>query len=211
MDVKPVNTNMEWPKIIRQLFQRAEPYLNARGDTRHAAISHRYSLYLMKHEGGDHKIIEPAVILHDVGWSCLNPQELSIAYGVHAKGEEANRLNRIHETEGAAIARNILAGMGFDDDLIKKISVIINRHDSGKSAYSMEEKVVRDADKLWRYSKIGFWTEIERQRLTLDELYHHLARHHRSWFFTPTALMLSQEKLSQRFKEIEARKNKKQE
>jgi HD superfamily phosphodiesterase len=200
---------MEWPKIIHQLFQRAEPYLKARGDKRHTAISHRYSKYLMKHEGGDHKIIEPAVILHDVGWSCLKPQELSAAYGVRAKGEEANRLNRIHETEGAAIAQNILAELGFDDDLIQKISVIISRHDSGISAYSMEEKVVRDADKLWRYSKIGFRTEIERQRLTLDELYHHLARHLRSWFFTTTALMLSQEKLSQRFKEIEAGKNKK--
>ena len=198
-----VNPIVEWSKLIHQLFQRAEPYLNARGDKRHAEISHKYSLYLMKHEGGNQKIIEPAVILHDVGWSCLKPQELTVAYGVRVAGKEADRLNRIHEVKGAAIAQNILAAMGFDSSLIDKITAIIKRHDSGINAYSLEEKVARDADKLWRFSKIGYWTEKKRQGLATKELYDHLAEHYRSWFFTRTALMLSHAALKERLKEIE--------
>ena len=203
-----VHIVVKWSKIIHQLFQKAGPYLNVRGDKRHAAISHRYSLYLMKHEGGNHKVIEPAVILHDVGWFCLKPQELTVAYGVRAKGKEADRLNRIHEIRGAAIAQNILAEMGFESSLVNEITAIIKRHDSGINAYTLEEKVTRDADKMWRFSKIGFWTEKKRQALYAKELYDHLAKHHRSWFFTPTALQKSQAALQERLEEIETLKDK---
>ena len=204
-----VGTKVEWSKIIHQLFQKAEPYLNVRGDKRHAAISHRYSLYLMKHEGGNHKVIEPAVILHDVGWFCLKPQELTAAYGVRANGREADRLNRIHEVQGAVIAQNILVEMGFETSLIDEIAAIIKRHDSGINAYSLEEKVTRDADKMWRFSKIGFWTEIKRQGLDAKELYDHLAKHIQSWFFTPAALKKSQATLLERFAEMEEINDKK--
>lgn len=197
------NANVEWSKIIHQLFQRAAPYLNARGDKLHAEISHKYALYLMKHEGGKQKIIEPAVILHDVGWSCLKPQELTLAYGVRAAGKEADLLNRIHEVQGAAIAQNILAALGFESSLIDKILEIIKRHDSGIGANNLEEKVTRDADKLWRFSKVGFWTEKNRQGLATKELYDHLAEHYSSWFFTRTALRLSHAALNERLKEIE--------
>ena len=92
--------------------------------------------------------------------------------------------------------------------LIEKIVAIIKRHDSGNIANSLEEKLVRDADKLWRYSKIGFWIEKKRQGLNANELYNHLAKYDRSWFFTPTALMQSQKELTQRLKEIEDQTNK---
>ena len=42
------------------------------------------------------------------------------------------------------------------------------------------------------------------QGLAAKELYDHLAEHYQSWFFTPTALTLSDEALKQRLKEIEA-------
>jgi HD superfamily phosphodiesterase len=200
---------MEWPKIIHQLFQKAGPYLGVRGDKRHAAISHKYSRYLMKHEGGNHKVIEPAVILHDVGWFCLKPQELIVAYGVRANGRQADRLNRIHEVQGAVIAQNILAEMGFETPLIDEIAAIIKRHDSGINAFSLEEKVTRDADKMWRFSRVGFWTEKKRQGLDAKELYDHLAKHILSWFFTPTALKKSQAALLRRLAEMEALNDKK--
>lgn len=162
----------------------------------------------MKHEGGNPKIIEPAVILHDVGWFCLKPQELTVAYGVRAEGKEADRLNRIHEVQGAAIAQSILAEMEFVSSLIGKITAIIKRHDSGINAYSLEEKVTRDADKLWRFSKVGFWAEKKRQGLDSKELYDHLAEHRESWIFTPTAAKLAQKGLERRLREIEIQNRK---
>jgi hypothetical protein len=71
-------------------------------------VSHQYALRLVAAEGGEAGIVEPAVILHDVGWSQLEPEQIRVAFGVRTGGEEAERLNRIHEREGAVIARRIL-------------------------------------------------------------------------------------------------------
>jgi HD superfamily phosphodiesterase len=198
-----VRKNVTWSKIIDRLFQLVESYLAARGDKPHVEVSHTYALSLMEHEGGNHQIIEPAIILHDVGWSCLQPEQLAAAYGMGLEGKSSNRLNRIHEKEGAAIARQILESTGFDTPLIDKITRIIKRHDSGRKAHRIEEKIVKDADKLWRYSKIGFWYEIKRQALDPNAYYGYLAARRQSYFFTQAALKLAEEGLTRRLKEIE--------
>jgi HD superfamily phosphodiesterase len=194
---------MDWSKFIHELFQIAEPYLVVRGDMLHAQVSHDYALRLQKQHGGSERIIEPAIILHDVGWSRLKPRQIAAAYGQNADGKEAIRLNRIHELEGAAIARQILVSLEFDPFLIEKISAIIERHDSGNNAPSPEEKVIKDADKLWRYSKIGFWNEVERQRLHPKEFYDFLASRYSSWLFTRTAIGLAEKELGRRINEID--------
>jgi hypothetical protein len=195
----------EWSQFISNLLHKAEPYLVARDDTPHIHVSHKYSLILMNREGGDEKIVEPAIILHDVGWSRLKPKQIEAAYGVKPEGEEANRLNRIHESEGADIARRILQSFGYKPSLIDKIASIIQRHDSGIQVDSLEEGLVKDADKLWRFSKIGFWKETERQGLGPEELHQYLSEHYRGWFYTASALTLAGEELKERAEEIAAR------
>ena len=194
----------EWSRFIRIVFRKAAPYLAARDDLFHVQVSHMYSLILMKHEGGNGKIVEPAIILHDVGWSRLKPQEIEAAYGVRSEGEEADRLNRIHESEGAFIAREILESVNYNPHLTDKIASIIQRHDSGHQVDSLEEGLVKDADKLWRFSKIGFWKETERQGLSPKELHHYLSEHYESWFFTRTALDLAAQELKKRNREVES-------
>ncbi len=145
---------MDRDEFIRTLFRLAEPYLQVRGDLAHARISHHYALRLLEAEGGEPGIVEPAVILHDVGWSQLTPEQIRIAFGVRAGGEEAERLNRIHEREGGAIARRVLQSLNYNPPWIERISFLIDRHDSGDQADSLEEKVLKDADKLWRFSPL---------------------------------------------------------
>ena len=200
------NKDPEWSKFIRRLFQKAEPYLAVRGDMAHAQVSHDYALILIRQEGGNASIVEPAIILHDVGWSRLDPREISTAFGVLAEGEEADRLNRIHELEGASIAEQVLKSLDYDPLLIEKIVSIIRTHDSGLDKRSPEEGLVKDADKLWRSSKIGFWQEAERQDLDPKELHRYLNERIKGWFFTPTALTLAGEDLEERAKEIDARR-----
>lgn len=192
----------EWSRFISNLFHKAEPYLAAREDVPHVQVSHQYSLILMKKEGGNEKIVEPAVILHDVGWSTLKPDQIKAAYGVRPQGKETERLNRIHESEGAAIARSILKTLKYEPHLINKIVFIIRRHDSGNRVESLEEGLVKDADKLWRFSKIGFWKETERQNLSPIELHRYLSAHYQSWFFTRTALGLAAQELKKRNREV---------
>ena len=192
---------MDWTEFIRELFRLAAPYLKQRGDLPHAQVSHRYALRLLEAEGGESSIVEPAVILHDVGWSHLTPLQIRIAFGVRAGGEEAERLNRIHELEGAAIARQVLQSLNYNPQWIERIAFLIERHDSGDQADSLEEKLVKDADKLWRFSPFGFWNEIERQGLDRNELYRFLLARYRGWFFTQTALKLAEEELTSRGRE----------
>ena len=193
---------MLWSRFISRLFKEVKPYLLARADFKHAHIAHQYALRLMSRELGDNKIVEPAVILHDVGWSCLKPQQIALAYGVRAGGREALELNRIHEVQGAAIARRILQKFDYDTLATDQIALIIERHDSGKEIATAEEGLVKDADKLWRFSKIGFWKEVERQQIGADELYRHLDLHFRTWFFSLTALKLAGNELRQRAREM---------
>jgi hypothetical protein len=193
---------MDREPFIQTLFRLAAPYLAIRGDLPHARISHQYALRLLDQEGGEPGIVEPAVILHDVGWSQLTPEQIRIAFGVRAGGEEAERLNRIHELEGAAIAGRILESLRYDPRWIERIVFFVERHDSGDQPDSLEEKLVKDADKLWRFSGIGFWNEIERQGLDPTELHSFLLIKYQTWFYTPTALNLAGEELRSREKEI---------
>lgn len=193
----------DWPDFIGRLFQEASPYLAVRGDLSHARVSHQYAITCMNEEGGDKRIVEPAVILHDVGWSSLEPHRIKAAYGVKAHGPDAERMNRIHELEGASIARRILSSLDYAPTFIGEITSIIARHDSGKEANSLEEGLVKDADKLWRLSQIGFKIEIHRQGLEPREYYEFLKEHYRGWFFTSKALILAGEELEKRAKEID--------
>jgi HD superfamily phosphodiesterase len=192
---------MNWEQFTRELFRLAEPYLKVRDDLLHTRVAHQYVLDLLENEGGDKKIVEPAVILHDVGWSQLKPEEIKIAFGVHAKGEKAKQLNRIHEIEGARIAREILAKLDYDRSYTNEIARIIERHDSGKNPQTIEEKLVKDADRLWRVSKTGYYYEMERQNTTHEVRYRFLSHNMGKWFFTKTAKELADRELQERVKE----------
>jgi len=200
----PSSPPMPWDVFVEALFRDAAPFLEARGDLLHTRVAHRYAMLLMASEGGDPALVEPAVILHDVGWSAVDRHRIRGAFGVHAEGRSsAERVNRIHEIEGAAIARRILESHRYDARYIVRIVRIIERHDSGTEADSVEEKLVKDADKLWRYSKEGFWKEIERQGV--DPVYFHqrLIRRRKEWFMTPSALEIAKRELHDRGKEVQ--------
>jgi HD superfamily phosphodiesterase len=193
---------MDRLEVIDFLYQEALPYLAVRGDEDHIRVSHQMALKLLETEKGDPRIVEPAIILHDVGWSTLQPEQIQNAYGVRAKGEEAKRLNRLHETNGAEIARRILEKIPYDIDLTDRIITIIETHDSGKQSRSPEESIVKDADKLWRYSKIGFWVEQERQGVSSEDLYQFRVEGLKTWFFTDTARSIAEKELKDRAEEM---------
>ncbi len=193
--------NMERNQLIRELFKRAEPYLKARGDFLHTRIAHEYALLLLEKEEGNNMIVEPAVILHDVGWSRLKSEEIKVAYRVMASGENAAKLNRVHEVEGAIIAQEILEQIGYDHSLIEKVTQIIERHDSGESPETIEECIVKDADKLWRFSRVGYFHEMERQELSHEVRHRFLIKNMGNWFFTKTAKELAESELQNRVKE----------
>jgi len=199
--MRPLSRHMKYNQFIQELYQLAEPYLRMRKDFIHTQVAHGYALLLLEKESGDRKIVEPAIILHDIGWSALRPEDIEAAYGVRATGEKARKLNRIHEVEGAGIAQELLLKLDCDALTISKIVKIIERHDSGKKPCTLEEKIVKDADKLWRFSKIGYAHELKRQALTHEKRYAFLSKNIDNWFFTKTAKTLAEKELQERDRE----------
>ena len=192
---------MKWNRYIQNLYQRSETYLKMRNDALHTRVAHDYAVLLLQKEGGDRRIVEPAIILHDVGWSALKPEDIENAYGVRATGEKARKLNRVHEVEGAKIAQEILRELGCGASESSRIVIIIERHDSGMNPDTTEEKLVKDADKLWRFSKIGYPYELQRQATTHAERHTFLSQNIDRWFFTRTAKALAHKELQARGKE----------
>ncbi|HQE46782.1 MAG TPA: metal-dependent phosphohydrolase, partial [Rhodoglobus sp.] len=60
-----------------------------------------------------------------------------------------------HEKEGARIAREILHTVGLPAGDIERITEIIDGHDSRPNSMSLEDSIVKDADKLWRVTPHG--------------------------------------------------------
>ena len=131
--------------IYGKIFKLAGPYLDTRDNDLHTRIAYSFALKLLEAEGGDEKIVIPAVLLHDVGWKTV-PEELQLkAFG---PGRNDLEINRIHEVEGAKIARELLQQAGYDPELVDQIVEIILEHDSRHEAISHNDALVKDSDKL---------------------------------------------------------------
>jgi HD superfamily phosphodiesterase len=183
-------------ETIRQL---AKPFLDTRHNEVHSQISTQLAWGLLKREGGDAAIVIPAIMLHDVGWKAVPPELHLKAFGPGATRPE---LNRAHEVAGVKIARSILETVSYPPAQTKLILKIIDGHDSRQAAISINDMIVKDADKLWRYTRSGFNIDVNRFGETFQEALARLRNNLDAWFFTKTAIEMAQEKLKRRKVEI---------
>ena len=100
-------------------------------------------------------VVMAAMVLHDVGWSTVPADRIMLSFGPNARHPE---LLRQHEIEGARIASEILSACGHPPDLVASVTAIVDGHDTHEGARSIEDAIVRDADKLWRYTPFGMAT-----------------------------------------------------
>jgi len=182
----------------QKIFEKAKPFLHTRKNLIHTRIALQYALKLLKQEKGDPKVVIPAVLLHDVGWKAI-PEKLHLtAFGPNPSNP---KLARVHELEGAKIAKGILEKLHYHPVKTIEICRIIRGHDSRKRAISPSDRIVKDADKLTRYSKKGMtidlgWFHIPRQEylVFLEAIIDH-------WFLTPTGKEIARKEILSRKKE----------
>lgn len=180
---------------FRRLWRLALPYLDTRANRIHTRISVRLALRLIAMEGGNPNVVVPAVILHDVGWKRV-PEEIQLsAFGPAASAPE---VNRVHELEGVKIARHLLNEVSADGPLIGEILAIIDGHDSRRRAISRSDALVKDADKLWRFTEQGFSIDIGRFGETYEEGLSRLEDHLDGWFLTASGRKLAADLLRER-------------
>jgi len=184
--------------IFKKIWHLAIPHLNTRENLIHTKISEAFAYKLLEKEGGDEEIVIPAIILHDVGWQRI-PEHLQLkAFRPKLASRE---LNRVHELEGAKLAKEILETVGYDGDAIGEIVDIIEGHDSRKKALSLNDRIVKDADKLWRYTREGFDIDTRRFGQTLEESLQRLHSGVDEWHLTNSAKQMARGELLAREKE----------
>lgn len=175
-----------------ELFELAKPYLTVRHNQVHTEICYSFAQQLLEKLGGDPEIVLPAIILHDVGWSAVPTEQHLLAFGPRKIDEN---IRRIHEVEGAKIAARLLEQTSVKEENRLEICRIIESHDSSEKAISLEEKIVKDADKLFRFSPEGFSIDAERfaiERVEYREMLQQFIKH---WFFTDLAKEIAAKEL----------------
>ncbi|WP_420567153.1 HD domain-containing protein [Thalassovita sp.] len=152
------------------LWHEAKPYLDVRNNDEHTIISYNIAKVLLSQiPQADESVVLPAIVLHDVGWKRVPPELL-----LEAVGRKPSRpdLVRDHELYGVEIAREILERRRPDGVDIQAVLDIIDGHDTTKHAKSLEDAVVKDADKGWRSTPHGMrtiagWYEVPLSQIIL--------------------------------------------
>jgi HD domain len=134
------------------LWRAARPWLDVRSNDEHTLMSYALAQALLDLiPDADEAVVLPAILLHDTGWKQMPQDKLALAVGPKAQFPE---LQRDHEIAGVAIGQDILArlNLGLKD---AEILAIIDGHDTTKQARSVNDAVMKDADKLWRFTAHG--------------------------------------------------------
>ena len=190
--------------VFEKIWKLALPYQDKRDDEGHAETVLHYSLELVKLENVDENIVIPAAILHDIGWSQISKEESLKIFSNKINEDDRIKIQREHEEAGVKLAKQILEKMNYNMEAINEILEIISQHDIRKGFISKDEGIMRDADKLWRFSKKGFWADIKRRNNTPKEEYDKLKAKIDSpdFFYSDSAKKMAREELEERRSEF---------
>jgi HD superfamily phosphodiesterase len=141
--------------VIERIYALAEPYWHTRSGEIHMPESFRMARRLLEAlPAADPAIVLPAILLHDVGYAAVPEETHHVGLAGAPDGWDAD-VTRRHEIEGARLAGEILAQAGCDAGRTARIVAIVDGHDSRAEALSLEDAIVKDADKLWRFTESG--------------------------------------------------------
>ena len=136
------------------LWKAVEQPLRSRGNDIHTPLSFAFAEFLLDaHPEADALVVRTAILLHDTGWSRCDESKI-FTEGFQGDWRKSD-IRILHEKEGCNIAREVLPGLGYDEVTIKKVTDIIDGHDTRMVSYSIEDSLVRDADRLWRFTPAG--------------------------------------------------------
>ena len=172
-----------------EIYEIALPFLQTRLNALHTRISYHFAQTLLAEGCGDPEVVIPAILLHDIGWSIIPENKQLEAFGPDIKKPE---LRRIHEIEGARMAGEILTDLGCRSDRIQEIQKIISEHDSRSDAFNTNDRIVKDADKLWRYTHEGFTIDYHRFGKTKHEHLSWLIESISIWFISRVSIDIAQ-------------------
>jgi DTW domain-containing protein YfiP len=136
-----------WRAIVHEARTRANDI--------HLPISFAYAERLCDvHPEADALVVRIAILLHDTGWARVEDTSRIISEGFGANWRESD-VRFEHERHGCDIAREVLPRLGYPEELVDRVTAIIDGHDTRPESLSLEDSLVRDADRLWRFTATG--------------------------------------------------------
>jgi HD superfamily phosphodiesterase len=153
VDTSPIAGNPElvdldpvWRAIVAESRTRSNDI--------HLPISVAYAERLCDaYPEADALLVRVTTLLHDTGWARVDETKI-ISEGFAGDWRKAD-IRFEHERHGCDIAREVLPGLGYDDVFISRVTAIIDGHDTRQVSHSLEDSLVRDADRLWRFTATG--------------------------------------------------------
>jgi hypothetical protein len=137
-----------------EVWRVSEPYMRARKNDVHIPLSYAFARELLtRHPQADEDIVSLAIILHDIGWYSIDMADIiEKGFGPNMMQSDVRFL---HEREGVRMSREVLQKTNWPEEVIVAVGEIIDGHDTRPQARSLNDRLVRDADKLWRFTVTG--------------------------------------------------------
>jgi hypothetical protein len=143
------------PARYDPVWRAAEPYLRARRNDVHVPLSFGWALRLLGHHpGADRDVVLLAILLHDVGWYAIDMERI-LAEGFRGANVLQSDVRYLHEAEGVRLGSEVLRRTGWDEGVVAQVCEIIDGHDTRPEPRHLNDRIVRDADRLWRFSVPG--------------------------------------------------------
>lgn len=161
------------------VWRRAEPYMRARKNDVHVPLSFDWAQRLLDaHPQADRDIVSLAILLHDIGWYSIDMADIiEKGFGPNMMQSDVRFL---HESEGVRLSRPVLEETGWPEAIILAVAEIIDGHDTRAEARHLNDRLVRDADKLWRFGVTGVSVACDWFKMTprqyADRLEHQVAQ-----------------------------------
>jgi hypothetical protein len=154
-DTSPIQADPAAPSDLDPLWRAIVREARTRANDIHLPISFAYAERLCAvYPDADALIVRIAILLHDTGWARVEDESRIIREGF-GEGWRKSDVRFEHERHGCDIAREVLPGLGYPREVVERVTAIIDGHDTRPESLSIEDSLVRDADRLWRFTATG--------------------------------------------------------
>lgn len=186
------------------VWRAALPYMRARKNDVHVPISyHAAERLVAAHPEANAEVVLLAILLHDTGWAEIDAEEIiAKAFGPNMKDAMKSDVRRQHEIIGARIAGEILANLHYPEAVIDEVVALIDGHDSRTEAISLNDQLLKDADKLWRFTSVGIAVASDWHKKNPAQYVTYLERDVFPSLFTETARQIATEILNDAREEL---------
>jgi HD domain len=155
VDTSPISLTPSAGTDLDPIWTAVVPETRSRGNDIHLPISLAYAERLCAvYPAADTLLVRVAILLHDTGWGRVDEDRI-LTEGFSGADWRRAAIRYEHEKQGCAIAREVLPPLGYGTRFVEDVVAIIDGHDTRREAKSLEDALVRDADRLWRFDQAG--------------------------------------------------------